>query len=159
MWHSASRQNLHPRQRQAPNEESQIARVMLRNGTSNAQEQRKMKPKNTICLWFDREAQEAARFYAATFPNSEVTAVHEAPGDYRGQEGRCADRGVHRSGHSVSRYQRRLGVQAQRGLFLPDRDGQSRGDGSQRVSAMAVRRARCGWCSSWGLSWQITRAR
>ena len=39
-----------------------------------------MKPKNTICLWFDKDAQEAARFYAATFPNSEVTAVRAAPG-------------------------------------------------------------------------------
>ncbi len=38
-----------------------------------------MTPKNTICLWFD-DALEAARFYAATFPNSEVTAVHKAPG-------------------------------------------------------------------------------
>src|SRR2546428_14061191 len=43
-----------------------------------------MKPKNTICLWFDKDAQEAARFYAATFPDSKVTAVHEAPGDYPG---------------------------------------------------------------------------
>jgi predicted 3-demethylubiquinone-9 3-methyltransferase (glyoxalase superfamily) len=43
-----------------------------------------MKPKNTICLWFDKDAEEAARFYAATFPNSEVTAVHEAPGDFPG---------------------------------------------------------------------------
>src|SRR5271170_2344272 len=43
-----------------------------------------MKPKNTICLWFDKDAQEAARFYAATFPVSEVTAVHEAPSDYPG---------------------------------------------------------------------------
>ena len=43
-----------------------------------------MKPKNTICLWFDKDAHEAARFYAATFPNSEVTAVHKAPGDYPG---------------------------------------------------------------------------
>jgi len=41
-------------------------------------------PKNTICLWFDKDAQDAARFYAATFPNSEVTAVHKAPGDYPG---------------------------------------------------------------------------
>ena len=41
-----------------------------------------MKPKNTICLWFDKDALEAARFYAATFPNSEVTAVHKAPSDY-----------------------------------------------------------------------------
>ena len=43
-----------------------------------------MKPKNTICLWFDKDAQEAARFYAVTFPDSKVTAVHEAPGDYPG---------------------------------------------------------------------------
>ena len=43
-----------------------------------------MKPKNTICLWFDKDAHDAARFYAATFPNSEVTAVHKAPGDFPG---------------------------------------------------------------------------
>ena len=41
-----------------------------------------MKQKNTICLWFDKDAHEAARFYAATFPDSKVTAVHEAPSDY-----------------------------------------------------------------------------
>ena len=38
--------------------------------------------KNTICVWFEKDAEEAARFYAATFPNSEVTAVARAPGDY-----------------------------------------------------------------------------
>ena len=43
-----------------------------------------MKPKNTICLWFDKDAEEAARFYAATFPDSKVTAVHKAPGDFPG---------------------------------------------------------------------------
>ena len=43
-----------------------------------------MKPKNTICLWFDKDAHDAARFYAATFPDSKVTAVHKAPGDYPG---------------------------------------------------------------------------
>ena len=43
-----------------------------------------MKPKNTICLWYDKDALEAARFYAATFPNREVTAFHKAPGDYPG---------------------------------------------------------------------------
>jgi predicted 3-demethylubiquinone-9 3-methyltransferase (glyoxalase superfamily) len=37
---------------------------------------------NTICLWFDTDAEAAARFYAATFPNSEVREVHKAPGDY-----------------------------------------------------------------------------
>ena len=41
-----------------------------------------MQRKNTICLWFDKDALDAARFYAATFPSSEVTAVHKAPADY-----------------------------------------------------------------------------
>jgi predicted 3-demethylubiquinone-9 3-methyltransferase (glyoxalase superfamily) len=43
-----------------------------------------MKPKNTICLWFDKDAEEAARFYAAAFPDSKVTAIHRAPADYPG---------------------------------------------------------------------------
>ena len=47
-----------------------------------------MTPKNTICLWFDKEAEDAARFYAATFPDSAVQSVHKAPGDYpSGKEG------------------------------------------------------------------------
>ena len=37
-----------------------------------------MTPKNTICLWFDKDALDAASFYAATFPDSKVTAVHKA---------------------------------------------------------------------------------
>jgi hypothetical protein len=36
------------------------------------------------CLWFDKDAHEAARFYVVNFPDSKVTAVHEAPGDYPG---------------------------------------------------------------------------
>src|ERR671912_2481090 len=43
-----------------------------------------MQPKNTICLWFDKDAEEAARFYAATFPDSAVTGVHKAPADFPG---------------------------------------------------------------------------
>ena len=44
--------------------------------------------KNTICLWYDGNAEEAANFYAATFPDSSVDAVHKAPGDYpSGKEG------------------------------------------------------------------------
>ena len=41
-------------------------------------------PKNTICLWYDHDAEEAARFYARTFPDSAVRAVHRAPTDYPG---------------------------------------------------------------------------
>src|SRR6201989_1213593 len=40
------------------------------------------KPKNTICLWFEKDAEAAERFYAETFPDSKVSAVHRAPGDY-----------------------------------------------------------------------------
>ena len=38
--------------------------------------------KNRICLWYDGDAEEAARFYASTFPDSAVDAVHRAPADY-----------------------------------------------------------------------------
>jgi predicted 3-demethylubiquinone-9 3-methyltransferase (glyoxalase superfamily) len=38
--------------------------------------------KNTICLWYERDAEEAARFYAKTFPDSSIDAVHRAPGDF-----------------------------------------------------------------------------
>ena len=38
--------------------------------------------KNTICVWYDKDAEAAARFYAATFPDSRVTAVRHAPSDY-----------------------------------------------------------------------------
>ena len=41
-------------------------------------------PKNTICLWYDKDAEEAARFYASVFPDSEVTAVRRAPADFPG---------------------------------------------------------------------------
>src|SRR4029079_13820445 len=44
--------------------------------------------KNTICLWYDHDAEAAARFYAKTFPDSSVGAVHRAPGDNpSGKEG------------------------------------------------------------------------
>ncbi|MGB5971861.1 MAG: VOC family protein [Nodosilinea sp.] len=42
-----------------------------------------MKPaKNTICLWYNSDAEDAAQFYAKTFPDSSVDAVHHAPGDF-----------------------------------------------------------------------------
>jgi len=47
-----------------------------------AGERTNMKPKKTIRLWFDKDAEAAARFYAATFTSSQVTAVRKAPADY-----------------------------------------------------------------------------
>ena len=41
-----------------------------------------MVSKNTLCLWFDGSAVDAATFYAKTFPGSAVGAIHRAPGDY-----------------------------------------------------------------------------
>jgi len=47
-----------------------------------------MTRKNTLCLWYDGAALEAAEFYARTFPDSAVGTVHRAPGDYpAGKEG------------------------------------------------------------------------
>jgi hypothetical protein len=72
-----------------------VAKALCLNGQKGDalvehEEHTNMKPKNTICLWFDEEAHEAARFYAATFPDSKVTAVHEAPDDYPGgRKGVC----------------------------------------------------------------------
>jgi 2-polyprenyl-6-hydroxyphenyl methylase/3-demethylubiquinone-9 3-methyltransferase len=64
--------------------------------------------KNTVCLWYDGDAEEAARFYAKTFPDSSVGAVHRAPGDFpSGKKGDVFDRRVYRDGHSVPRSQRR----------------------------------------------------
>src|SRR5580658_8619072 len=87
----------------------------------------KMKPKNTICLWFDKDALEAARFYAATFPNSEVTAVHMAPGDFPGGK----------EGDVLTVEFTVLGIPCL---------GPNGGNENP-----------CGWCKDrWGLSWQIT---
>lgn len=45
--------------------------------------------RNTICLWYEHDAEEAARFYAATLPDSSVGAVHLAPADY--PDGKAGD--------------------------------------------------------------------
>jgi len=86
-----------------------------------------MKLGNTICLWFDKNALEAARFYAATFPDSSVTAIHRAPGDYpSGNEGDVLTVNFTVVGIPC------LGLNG----------------GTESA---------CGWCRDrWGLSWQIT---
>ena len=119
-----------------------------------------MKAKNTICLWFNKDAQEAARFYAETFPNSKVTAVHEAPADF--PSGKKGD--VLTVDFTV------LGVPCL-GLnggpefkhneafsFQVATDNQEETDRYwNAIVGNGGKESACGWCKDkWGLSWQIT---
>ena len=118
------------------------------------------KPKNTICLWFDKDAHDAARFYAATFPNSEVTGVHKAPGDYPGGKAGdaltvnftvCGIPCVGINGGPTFKHSEAFSFQ----IATDDQAETDRywnaivGNGGQESA--------CGWCKDrWGLSWQIT---
>lgn len=119
-----------------------------------------MTPKNTICLWFDNGAQEAAEFYAATFPDSTVIAVHTAPDDYPG--GKKGDvltveftvvgiPCIGLNGGPSIKHTEAFSFQ----IATDDQEETDRywnaivGNGG----AESV----CGWCKDrWGLSWQIT---
>src|ERR1700747_1858404 len=119
-----------------------------------------MKPKNTICLWFDKDALEAAQFYAATFPNSEVTAVHKAPSDFpSGMKGDVLTVDFTVVGISCLGLYGGPAVKTQEAFsFQIATDNQEEtyrywnaivGNGGKESA--------CGWCKDrWGLSWQIT---
>ena len=116
--------------------------------------------KNTICLWYDGTAEEAAHFYAKTFPDSSVDAVHRAPGDYpSGKQGgvltveftvlgvRC----LGLNGGPMFKHSEAFSFQ----VSTIDQAETDRywnaiiGNGGQASA--------CGWCKDkWGLSWQIT---
>ena len=119
-----------------------------------------MNNKNTICLWYNGDALEAATFYAQTFPDSEVKAVHRAPGDYpAGKQGDeltveftvlgipCVGlNGGPAFKHSEAfSFQVSTDNQEETDRFwhaIIDNDGQA---------------SACGWCKDkWGLSWQIS---
>ena len=117
-------------------------------------------PKNTICLWYDAEAEEAAKFYANTFPDSEVTAVHKAPGDFPGgKEGDvltvdfmvCGIPCIGLNGGPTFKHSEAFSFQ----IATNDQEETDRywnaivGNGGEE--------SMCGWCKDkWGLSWQIT---
>jgi predicted 3-demethylubiquinone-9 3-methyltransferase (glyoxalase superfamily) len=116
--------------------------------------------KNTICLWYDGAAEEAASFYAETFPDSAVPAVHRAPGDY--PDGRQGD--VLTVEFSV------VGVpclglnggpnfpQTQAFSFQIETTDQEETDRYwNAIVGNGGAESACGWCKDkWGLNWQIT---
>ncbi|HET7886897.1 MAG TPA: VOC family protein [Bradyrhizobium sp.] len=118
------------------------------------------KAKNTICLWFDKDAEAAARFYAETFADSKVLAVHRAPDDY--PSGKAGD--VLTVEFTV------IGIPCL-GLnggpmFTPNEsfsfqiatDDQEETDRYwNAIVGNGGKESACGWCKDkWGLSWQIT---
>lgn len=116
--------------------------------------------KNTICLWYNGDAEEAAQFYAETFPDSSVDAVHRAPGDYpAGSEGDVITveftvlgipcLGL--NGGPAFKHCEAFSFQ----VATTDQEETDRywnaivGNGGEESA--------CGWCrDKWGLSWQIT---
>jgi 2-polyprenyl-6-hydroxyphenyl methylase/3-demethylubiquinone-9 3-methyltransferase len=116
--------------------------------------------KNTICLWYDDGAEDAARFYAKTFPDSSVGAVHCAPGDNpSGKEGDVltveftvlgiACLGL--NGGPTFKHNEAFSFQvATEDQVETDRYWNAIvGNGGQE--------SECGWCKDkWGISWQIT---
>lgn len=117
-------------------------------------------PKNTVCIWYDGGAEEAAHFYAETFPDSEVLAVHHAPAD--NPSGRAGDvltveftvAGIPCLGlNGGPNFPQSEAFSFQ--IATDDQDETDRywnaivGNGGQESA--------CGWCKDrWGVSWQIT---
>ena len=117
-------------------------------------------PKNTICLWYDKDAEAAARFYAAVFPDSTVGAVHRAPSDY--PSGKAGDvltvqftvagiPCIGLNGGPAFRHNEAFSFQ----IATDTQEETDRywnaivGNGGQESA--------CGWCKDkWGISWQIT---
>ncbi len=119
-----------------------------------------MANKNTICLWYEGDALEAANFYAETFPDSAVQAVHYAPGDYPGggQDGvltvEFTVMGIPclgLNGGPVFKHSEAFSFQVAT-------DDQAETDRLwNAIVQNGGQESACGWCKDkWGLSWQIT---
>ena len=116
--------------------------------------------KNTICVWYEKDAEAAARFYAATFPDSSVGAIHRAPSDY--PSGRAGDVLVVEftvagipciglNGGPAFKQTEAFSFQ----ISTEDQEETDRywnaivGNGGSESA--------CGWCKDrWGVNWQIT---
>jgi predicted 3-demethylubiquinone-9 3-methyltransferase (glyoxalase superfamily) len=116
--------------------------------------------KNTICLWFDHDAKAAAQFYAATFPDSSVGAVHRAPTDYPGgKSGQvlvvefvvagvpC----VGLNGGTAFQHSEAFSFQ------ISTEDQEETDRYWNAIIENGGQASACGWCKDrWGISWQIT---
>ncbi|MBI2750082.1 MAG: VOC family protein [Burkholderiales bacterium] len=116
--------------------------------------------KNTICLWYDGTAFEAATFYAQTFPDSAVGAVHRAPADYpSGKEGDVITVEFTVMGIPCLGLNGGPGIQHNIAFsFQVAADDQAETDRLwNAIVSNGGQENDCGWCQDkWGLSWQIT---
>jgi len=116
--------------------------------------------KNTICVWYDKDAEAAARFYAQTFPNSSVNAVHRAPGDFpSGKKGDVLTVDFTVAGVPC------IGLnggpafkQSEAFSFQIATEDQAETDRYwNAIVGNGGQESACGWCKDkWGVSWQIT---
>jgi predicted 3-demethylubiquinone-9 3-methyltransferase (glyoxalase superfamily) len=116
--------------------------------------------KNTICLWYDRDAEEAAQFYASVFPDSTITAVHRAPSDYpAGKQGDVLTVEFTVLGIPCLGLNGGPGCQHSNAFsFQVATVDQSETDKYwNAIVNHGGQESACGWCKDkWGLSWQIT---
>jgi predicted 3-demethylubiquinone-9 3-methyltransferase (glyoxalase superfamily) len=119
-----------------------------------------MKSKSKICLWYEKDAESAAEFYAATFPDSKVTGVHKAPSDNPSSK----------KGDVLTVEFTVMGIpciglnggpifkQSEAFSFQISTDNQEETDRYwNAIVGNGGSESRCGWCKDrWGLNWQIT---
>lgn len=119
-----------------------------------------MIPKNTMCLWFNKDAEEAANFYATTFPDSHVGAIFHAPSDFpSGKKGDvltveftvCGVPCVGLNGGPVFPQSESFSFQ----ILTEDQEETDRYWNA--IVSNGGTESECGWCKDrWGVSWQIT---
>ena len=119
-----------------------------------------MTAKNTVCLWYERNAEEAANFYARTFADTKVGTVHRAPSDY--PDGKAGDPlTVEFTVMGIPCLGLNGGPGVTHGMafsFQVATDDQAETDRLwNAIVANGGAESACGWCKDrWGVSWQIT---